>query len=637
MLKGGLIAAVALVAILGGALAVDHAISGSRIYRGVTIGRIDVSGMTVEEATRAIEASYAPTVAEGYGIIFANEEVASSIDVQTALTEEAAQAEQSSVEEARAEKKLWIAEAGALGARVPAADLAKQAYEIGRETGLKTRLQAAAEGITIPVHLMFDDDAVEALASEIDQTIGTPRQEYDLVVDDGAVSVVEGHDGTVVDRVQFVENIEKGFLDPSGEEFSFVAQASYAPLDVTAEEAERARSFVQAVLDRGISFSFEGQTWTLDGEALGQWIATEVQQTDNGYRLLPLLDGKAARDALLALIRDAGFSSAVTVNFEVEGDIVWVNAQEGSRFPAVDDAVSAATAALFDAYRQTGSLDLAGEKPTVSIEWGAAPARSTFDEALESGLITAISSYTTEYNDAPSTANRRHNIHLAADLLDNSIAPALGGIWSFSGTMGQANEEAGFKGAHAISSGEYVDAIGGGICQVATTVFNAVFEAGYPVVQRRNHSLYISSYPTGRDAAIAYPDLDLKWENDGSSDVLLRTRYTDSSITVTLYGIDPGYVVSSQTGDWAKGDPYKTRTKVDESESPGTRYVKTKGADGRSVTVHRTVRDRAGNVIHEEDFTSYYAPIDEVVVVGPDTPAQREDDKEDDGVLSTGD
>ena len=57
------------------------------------------------------------------------------------------------------------------------------------------------------------------------------------------------------------------------------------------------------------------------------------------------------------------------------------------------------------------------------------------------------------------------------------------------------------------------------------------------MTERRNHSLYISSYPTGRDAAIAYPDLDLTWVNDGTSDVLMRSRYTDSSLTVTLYGI----------------------------------------------------------------------------------------------------
>lgn len=124
----------------------------------------------------------------------------------------------------------------------------------------------------------------------------------------------------------------------------------------------------------------------------------------------------------------------------------------------------------------------------------------------------------------------------------------------------------------------------------------------------------------------------------------MRSRYTDSSLTVTLYGIDPGYVVSTQTGDWETGEPFKKRTKVDESEPEGTRYVKTAGGRWaqRDCAPHRP-RPR-GNVLHEEDFTSNYAPIDEVTVVGPNTPTrEREDadkeatDKEEASVLSTGD
>ena len=365
---------------------------------------------------------------------------------------------------------------------------------------------------------------------------------------------------------------------------------------------------------------------------------TRVEEREEGFALVPYLDETEAASGLLGLIRDAGYTSAATVSFDVDGGEVWVSAREGSRYPHTADAAAQAQSALF------GSEAAGSDTPSIAIQWGEAPSRTTFDEALEMGLIAPISSFTTEYNDSPATANRRHNIHTAADLLNNSIARADGGEWSFNDTVGEANEEAGFQAAHAIINGEYDDAIGGGICQVATTVFNAVYEAGYPVTERRNHSLYISSYPTGRDAAIAYPDLDLTWVNDGTSDVLMRSRYTDSSLTVTLYGIDPGYVVSTQTGDWETGEPFKKRTKVDESEPEGTRYVKTAGADGRNVTVHRTVRDRAGNVLHEEDFTSNYAPIDEVTVVGPNTPTrEREDadkeatDKEEASVLSTGD
>lgn len=612
----------AVVVLLAGAVfGIDQLVNGTRIYQGVSVGSVDVSGMTADDARTAVSAAYGEGLSDTRGFIFASEEARSSIDVDTELAQQEAQAEQLSVEEAREDKKLWVAEAGALGVHVPVSDLVEEAFAVGRSTGLAGRIEAAMSGVNVPVRLAFDEEAVEALAADIDASIGEPRQDWDVAVDEeGRTSLVEGHDGAIVDRDQFNELLTQGFLsrDPHG--FSFVAQVDYAPLRIDEAAAEATRAVVQAVLDEGVSFSFEGNEWSLSARDIAPWIATSVQQAGEGFVLMPRLDEKTARSDLLQLIRDAGFASAVTVSFEAREGEVWVTAAEGSRYPLVADALDRADAALFGSFdgREASSV---AQAPSIEIGWGAAPGRCTFDEALDLGLIEEISSFTTEYNDGAGTANRRHNIHRAADLLTNSVAKAAGGEWSFNAVMGEANEENGFQAAHAIVNGEYEDAIGGGICQVATTVFNAVFESGFPVTERRNHSLYISSYPTGRDAAIAYPDLDLTWVNDGTSDVLLRTRYTDSTLTVTLYGIDPGYSVTSQTGDWTEGEPYRQRTVVDENEPEGTRYVKTAGADGRCVTVHRVVRDRAGTVRHEEDFSSNYAPIDEVTVVGPNTPA----------------
>lgn len=623
-----------LVAVAGG---IDGLVNGSRIYQGVTLGSIDVSGMTREEARAAVDATYGPRVKEGRGYIFASEDAAQTLDIDNQLAEQDATAEQSSVEEARKNKQLWVAEAGTLGARIPVAELVEEAFSVGRADGVVARAEAAAQGRTIPMRLEFDEEAVEALALDIDETIGDPQKDWGIVVEEGAVSVTEGHDGTIVNREDLQNRLQEGFLGSDSSRFSFVAEAHYAPLRIDEAAAQTTADLVQAVLDRGVSFTFEGDAWDVAGAALGPWITTKVEGSEGSWRLVPRIDASVARADLLALIRGAGFTSGATVSFQREGSEVWVLTASGSRYPQLAAAVAAADTELFGAFAASGSTSVASEAPQVPIGWGAAPERSTFDEALDLGLISEISTFTTEYNDSPSTANRRHNIHRAADLLNDSVALANGGTWSFNDTVGEASVESGFQAAHAIINGEYDDAIGGGICQVATTVFNAVYEAGFPVTERRNHSLYISSYPTGRDAAIAYPDLDLTWENDSSSDVLVRARYTDSTLTVTLYGIDPGYVVTTKTGDWAEGEAYRTKTQVDENEPEGTRYVKTTGADGRSVTVHRTVRDRSGNVRHEEDFTSNYAPIDEVIVVGPNTPTESDQEKEDDGVLPTGD
>ena len=112
----------------------------------------------------------------------------------------------------------------------------------------------------------------------------------------------------------------------------------------------------------------------------------------------------------------------------------------------------------------------------------------------------------------------------------------------------------------------------------------AVYDAGFPVLTRHNHSLYIASYPTGRDAAVSGPDLDFVWQNDSASDVLVRLSCVDGSVTATLYGVDPGYKVSTTTGDWGEGRKYETRTTIDDTLAPNTSYVKTRGTDAVSYT-----------------------------------------------------
>lgn len=151
---------------------------------------------------------------------------------------------------------------------------------------------------------------------------------------------------------------------------------------------------------------------------------------------------------------------------------------------------------------------------------------------------------------------------------------------------------------------------------MATTIFNSVYNAGYPVTSRVNHSLYISSYPAGRDAAISWPAPDLKWKNDTSSDILLRMSYTNSSVTATLYGINPGYQVSTETGDWQEGDKSKTVYKYDSTLSKSYSYTKTKGVDGRKITVTRTVKDASGTVLHTDAFYSEYSAQNTVIVRG---------------------
>lgn len=608
-------AVVALV-VVGGA--VDFGMNAGKAYPGVRVGDIDVSGKTSDEIVRLIDEAYASRLAGASATIYASDEAASRTADAASAAEDAALAEQIAVEEARASKEAWTASAADLGAAVPSEDLAREALAVGREDGgILSRLGSLFAGTEIEVRAAYDGESLEALASDIDATIGEPRIDYGIAVVDGTAQVTEGSDGALVDRDVLRASLDDAFLSGDSASASFAARAEYAPVRIDAAASLEAAEAVNRALSRGAQFDYHGSTWVASDSDLGAWVTTSVEERDGGWKLIPAIDETAAKPALLAAVeeRDTGAAPRITIDAEAGGAQATIHTDGTGSIPLVAEAVRALDEALFSG---EGAADAEGA-PVISIAVRDMPEQLSFDEALDLGVVGAIASYTTEFTTGAGTENRNHNIALVSQLLSNSVAKA-GETWSYNATAGECNEERGFLGAGAIVNGEYQDAVGGGICQVATTVFNAVYESGLPVVTRHNHSLYIASYPQGRDAAVSWPDLDLVWENDTESDVLVRLSCEDGQVTTTLYGVDPGYTVSTETGAWGKGEEHATRTQTDESLAPGTSYVKTRGSDGSTIEVVRTVKDAAGTVVRRDLFASVYDPITEVVVQGPDAP-----------------
>ncbi len=209
------------------------------------------------------------------------------------------------------------------------------------------------------------------------------------------------------------------------------------------------------------------------------------------------------------------------------------------------------------------------------------PETSTFDGALGWLALSRYPRYTTEIHERPRTENRRHNIHTAADLLNNS-ARADGGGSGRSTTRGRGERRAGF-GRRRHHQREYDDAVGGGICQVATTV-QCGLRGGLSVTGGHNHRCYISELPRARRCHRWDPDL-VEWERRhfGCFDALATP--TSSSLIVTLY--NPGYVVSTDAGGGPRGRSPRPRPSAT-SHGLGTSYVKLPGPmAGRSLCTAR--------------------------------------------------
>jgi vancomycin resistance protein YoaR len=249
---------------------------------------------------------------------------------------------------------------------------------------------------------------------------------------------------------------------------------------------------------------------------------------------------------------------------------------------------------------------------TAELVAESTPAKLTAKEAEAMHISGLVAAYTTYYG---GDANRVHNVQLVSHLVDRHLV-APGETFSFNQTTGERSADKGFREAPVIINGELKTGLGGGVCQVSTTVFNAAYEAGLPITERTNHALYISHYPQGRDATVNYPDIDLKFINDTGHWLLLRTWVGSSSLTVALYGTPVHRRVASEVAPLVAHGTVPTKSLYDPSLLAGERVVEEVGEPARTTSVRRRVYSGDGKLLHDSTFYSSYRSEPTTVRVG---------------------
>lgn len=149
--------------------------------------------------------------------------------------------------------------------------------------------------------------------------------------------------------------------------------------------------------------------------------------------------------------------------------------------------------------------------------------------------VQPIGRYVTFFN--PGNKSRTNNISLASKAIDNHVVFP-GDIFSFNQVVGRRTKEKGYQTAKVIVHGEYSEGIGGGICQVSSTLFNAVDRAGLHVIQRFSHSKHVSYVPPGRDATVSWHGPDFQFQNNYNQPILIRAHSYGSHVSFNLYSSD---------------------------------------------------------------------------------------------------
>ena len=228
----------------------------------------------------------------------------------------------------------------------------------------------------------------------------------------------------------------------------------------------------------------------------------------------------------------------------------------------------------------------------------ARPALTTVAAQRTADQLVLVGAYTTYF---PVSWARATNIGASARTFDGMVV-AQGESFSFWKRIGEVSPRTGYVFAGTIIDGVSSEAIGGGLCQVSTTFFNAVAAAGYRIDERHPHSYYIERYPLGLDAAVLAPSTDLRWTNDTTHTAVIRAAGTDTSVTFWVYSAALDRTVTF-------GDPLQWNLRwpspdqpADPAHAPG--YV----VPGREVITTRTVVEN-GVVVHQDEWYSHYAPV----------------------------
>lgn len=247
------------------------------------------------------------------------------------------------------------------------------------------------------------------------------------------------------------------------------------------------------------------------------------------------------------------------------------------------------------------------------VEFKDEPPKLTAAQLEYQKITGLLASYTTRF-DSSQTA-RTENVRLAAKALDMAVVKP-GDTLSFNQIVGERTVAGGYQDAYIIVNGQFVPGLAGGICQVSSTLYNTGLLANLPVIERSNHDLAISYVPLGQDATVAYPNLDLKFNNNTSGYLLIRTRTTSNTLTIDLYGkVKPGQeVVVSNTIE--STIPPAVQHLVDETFAHGVSVLKQQGQPGYIVKSVRIVKLN-GKVIGNEPLQkSVYNALPKVFAIG---------------------
>jgi vancomycin resistance protein YoaR len=541
-----LLTAAAVVGVLVLLYAVDLVSSSGSVPRGVTVAGQQIGGLSHAEAEQRVRSAVEPRTT--LPVAVAVGDVTSEIDPKTAgLTVD------------------WPGTIDRAGSQPLNPITRVRSFFTTREVGVAT---------------VVDEEALDTALQQLAPVVNKPPAEGTVRFEGVTPVPVPPVDGQELDLGGARQTLEREWT--SGERVNL--PTTVLPPTTTQDDVTKALEEIATPAVSGpVIVAGEGVTGTISPEVIASALSFRA---DPNQGLVPELNREVVEKAVdpqLASSEQPGRDA--TLSFAGGRPVVT---------PSKDGRGVDYEATLKDLL---AVLTKTGDERKITAVYAAQPAKLTTEELKGLGIVGVIGEFTT----GGFAQDSGRNIRRAAEVINGMIVKP-GETFSLNGATEPRNESNGYVEAGIISEGHASRGVGGGVSQVATTLYNAAYFAGMTDVTHKPHSFYIGRYPPGREATVFEGAIDMKFRNDLPTGVMIQTAWTPTSLTVRLYGTKK-FDVTSSTG------PRTNPTEPTKVEIPsGQPCVASQGAPGFTVTDTRTLRDVKTGQVKSERRTTKYNP-----------------------------
>ena len=563
-------------------------IYAGRVFPGVTVAGVNISGLSPQDAAAKL-----------------NQSLSFPLTGKIAI---------------RDQDKIWVASPVELGMVFDASNSAQAAYSLGRSgnpfRALGEQIRARQRGVDLSPVIIFDERVAYAYVNQVAAQVNRPVIEASLRIEGTNVVAQPGQSGRLVDVDATLAVLSAHLQNFRDAEIPLSVREEAPVIMDVSSQADSARTILSQSMQIVVPNAQTGDPgpWVFTSDTLANMLT--VQRINNDIRV-GLEPGALAQ--ILTPIAAQVDRKAKDARFYFDdptGQLVLIENSTIGRsidFPASISAIN--------------DVLLRGEHVIPLVVKEVQPQISDTATAESLGIRELISSQSTYFYG--SSTERLQNIEAASKQF-HGIFVAPGATFSMGEILGDISLDNGFTEAWIIYNGRTIKGVGGGVCQVSTTLFRTVFFAGFPVLERVPHAYRVSYYErvagggrdskwAGLDATVYFPLVDFKFVNDSPYWILMETYFTSTSLTWKFYSTSDGRSVEwNTTGPTNIVPAPQPLFEPNSDMSAGQIKQVDWSADGSDVTVTRTVY-KDGAIYFTDTFKTHYEPWQAVCQFGPGT------------------